>query len=801
MRLPKFDYLAPKTREELSSLLLKYKDGAKILGGGTELLVSMKQNILTPRYVINLKTVSGLDYITSNHEGGMSIGALTTLNRIEESPEVKSTFPVLAQAAGSVASPHIRQMATIGGNICLDARCGYYNQSKEWRKVRETCLKQGGTVCHAVNSLCESACPIHMDVSGYIALIAEGRIEEALEIIRDTNPLAGICGRVCHHPCETVCRRGELDAPIAIAALKRFAVDYGAKKGIQTPIRKATPKGIKVAIVGSGPGGLTAAYHLARWGYEVTVFEALPVAGGAIAWGIPEYRLPREILQADIQFITDLGVEIKTNSPVGKDGISFKSLTRQGYKALFLDTGAGEGYELPIQGTTLKNVLKGVEFLKRLNFKEKITVGKMTVVIGGGNVAIDVAKCALRLGAKEVQLACLESRDEMPAIPEEIEEAEVLGVKLHCGWGPIRIIEGNGAARGVELQKCISVFDRDWKFNPAYDENVRMILDADTVIIAVGQVPDLSFLEGSGVKISGNKIPVDSVTLATNKPGIFAGGDVVTGPGKIVGAMSAGLNAAISIDNYLQGKELYQDRTLPSFKKTLICRSSEEKGFSRQEMPSLPLAERLKGFKEVNLGFTSEMAQKEASRCLNCGADECAAIFSADTVPALIALGANVKIVKAGDENIIPLEAFYTGEGKKVNILTSDEFITEIQIPALPPHSGGVYLKHSVRNVIDFPLLGVATVITLSNKSVCKELKIVVCGASSAPFRATEAENLLKGKKANEKIIQEAAQEAAAKARIISTGGRAVSLNYRKKIIMGLVNKSIHQAWKQALSN
>ena len=801
MRLPKFDYLAPKTREDLTSLLLKHKDGAKILGGGTELLVSMKQNILTPRYVINLKTVSGLDYITSNHEGGMSIGALTPLNRIEESPEVKSTFPVLAQAAASVASPHIRQMATIGGNICLDARCGYYNQSKEWRKVRETCLKQGGTVCHAVNSLCEGACPIHMDVPGYVALIAEGRIEEALEIIRDTNPLAGICGRACHHPCESVCRRGGLDDPIAIAALKRFAVDYGIKNEIKIPVRKAKSKNIKVAIVGSGPGGLTAAFHLARWGYDVTVFEALPVVGGAIAWGIPEYRLPREILQADIQFITDLGVNIKTNSPVGKGGSSFKNLANQGYKVIFLDTGAGEGYELPIKGTTLKNVFKGVDFLKKINFKEEIKIGKKTLIIGGGNVAIDVAKCALRLGAKEVHLACLESRNEMPAISEEIEEAEALGVKISCGWGPLRILEQHGEAKGAEFKKCLSVFDGDWKFNPTYDDKIRMTIAADSVIIAVGQIPDLSFLEGSGVEVKENKIKTDPITLATSKQGTFAGGDVVTGPGRIVDAMSDGVNAAISIDKYLQGKNLYQDRVLPSLKKASIFRSDEEKGGLRQQMPVLPLAERLKGFKEVNLGFTSEMAQKEASRCLNCGADECAAIFSADTVPALIALGANVKIVKAGDENIIPLEAFYTGKGKKVNILASDEFISEIQIPALPSHSGGVYLKYSVRNAIDFPLLGVATFITLTNRSVCKELKIVICGASSAPFRAKEAENLLKGKKVNEKIIQESAKEAAAKARIISTGGRALSLNYRKKIIMGLVNKSIHQAWKQAVSN
>lgn len=801
MLLPKFDYLAPKTTGEMSSLLLKHKEEAKVLGGGTELLVSMKQKVATPRYVVNLKTIPGLDYIKAGSKGGMRVGVLTTLAAIEESAEVQKKLPLLAQAAGSVASPHIRQMATIGGNICLDARCGYYNQSKEWRKAREACLKLGGHVCHAVKSLCERECPIHMDAPAYIGLIAEGRIEEALEVIRDTNPLAGICGRVCHHPCESVCTRGDLDKPIAIAALKRFAVDYGVQKGIRTTVSKDYPKGIKVAIVGSGPAGLTAAYHLARWGYAVTVFEALPVAGGAMAWGIPAYRLPRKVLEADFQFVTDLGVEIKTNSPVGKGWISFKKIESQGYKAMFLDTGAGEGYELKIEGTDVENVLKGVDFLKRLNLQETVTVGRKTVVIGGGNVAIDVAKSALRLGAKEVQIACLESREQMPAIPEEIEEAESLGVRINCGWGPTKVLRANGKTKGVALKKCIAVFDGDWKFNPVYDEKVTMVLDADTVIIAAGQIPDLSFLEGSGVTIIDNKIHVDPITLATSRSGIFAGGDVVTGPGKIVEAMSAGVNAALSIDKYLQGQDLYRDREFPIAKKVILERPREEKGYIRQKMPALPLAERLKGFEEVNLGFTPEMAQKEASRCLGCGVKECAAIFSADTVPALIALGAKVKIAAAGKENVISLESFYTGKGDKVNILKPDEFITEVEIPALPPRSGGAYCKHSVRKVIEFPLLGVAAVITLKDKAVCKEARVVVCGATSSPFRSKEAEKILRGERITSSIIEKAAEEAANKTRIISTGGRALSLDYRQKLIRGLVKKAVAQAFEKARSD
>lgn len=801
MRLPKFEYLAPKTINELCSVLVQHKGEVKILGGGTDLIVAMKQGLTAPRYVVNLKTVPGLDYIKAGKNGGMRIGALTALSTIEESSKVAEAFPMLAQAAGSVASPNIRSTATIGGNLCLDSRCSYYNQSKVWRASRGACLKQGGDVCHAVESLCEVACPIHMNVPEYIALIAKNRIEEALEVIRDTNPLAGVCGRVCHHPCESACTRGGLDEPMAIAALKRYAVDYGIAKGIQTSVSKAKPNGIKVAVVGSGPAGLTAAYHLCRWGYEVTVFEALAEPGGAMAWGIPEYRLPRNVLNADIEFITNLGVEIRTNSPVGKNGISFKSLRSQGYRAVFLDTGAGEGYELAIEGSKLENVYKGVDFLKKINAKEKVIVGKKTVVIGGGNVAVDVAKCALRLGADAVDLVCLESRETMPAIPEEIEEAEKLGVKLHCGWAPKQIVGSNGRVSGLRLVKCLSVFDGDWKFNPTYDEKTTTSLDAETIIIAAGQIPDLTFLEGSGIDIKDNRIAVDPITFATNKKGVFAGGDVVTGPGSIVDAMAGGVNAAISIHKYLQGKNLYEDRIMPSVKKVDLSRPGEEQGYPRQTMPTLAVEERLKSFKEVNLGFDQIMAEKEVARCLGCAVKECAAVFSADTVPALIALGGKVKIISAGAERTIFLENFYTGKGKQVNILDSGEFISEIQIPAVPPRTGGSYVKFSPRTVIDFPYLGVAALITLAERDVCTAARIVICGATSKPFRAAEAEKLLVGKKITEDAVEEAANEAANKSRIISTGGRPLSLNYRKKLMRGLVKKSVARAWKEAAAS
>jgi len=477
-------------------------------------------------------------------------------------------------------------------------------------------------VCEGlVYAPCEHTCPLNVDAVGYTALIAAGRFEEALNLVRQRNPLSAVCGRVCTHPCETKCRRGEVDEPIAIASLKRFAADYGAKHGVKTKVAVANPRNERVAIVGSGPAGLNAAYHLARKGYRVTVLEALPFAGGMLAVGIPDYRLPRDILQQDIDFIASLGVEIKTSAPIGKD-LTLNQLLEQGYKAIFIAVGAHGGQRLGISGEDVDGVHDGVSFLRDINLDQEAKVRKKVAVIGGGNVAIDAARSALRLGADKVSVVYRRSREEMPAAEEEIEEAEREGVKINYLAAPIRIMSENGEVKGLECQHMkLGEFDASGRRRPVPIEGSEFTLSVDTVIAAIGQTPDLSFLPpGSDFEVTpGQTFVVDPVTLATNKPGIFAGGDAVTGPATVIEAMAAGEKAAISIDKYIQGRSMTEDRLRPPDERVTLPRAAEELEEKRRvKMATLPKKGRFDSFSEVNLGYSEKRAVEEARRCLRC---------------------------------------------------------------------------------------------------------------------------------------------------------------------------------------
>jgi NADPH-dependent glutamate synthase beta subunit-like oxidoreductase len=349
---------------------------------------------------------------------------------------------------------------------------------------------------------------------------------------------------------------------VAIAALKRFAADYGAKTGLRTKVSVAKPRKEKVAIAGSGPAGLNAAYHLARWGYQVTIFEALPVAGGMLAVGIPEYRLPRNVLQADIGFITSLGVEIKVNTPVGSH-LPMDDLFQQGYQAVLLAIGAHRGLKLGIEGEGLKGVFDGVPFLRGVNLEKKVTLGNRIAIIGGGNVAFDAARSSLRLGAKEVTIVYRRSRDEIPANKEEISEAEHEGIKLLCLTAPSRVSGSNGQMESLEcIRTELGEYDASGRRRPVPIEGSEVSLSVDTVIAAIGQSPDISFLNGDeGLETArGNTFVVDPVTMSTQRAGVFAAGDDVTGPATVIEAMAAGKKAAISIDKYLKGEDMRANR-------------------------------------------------------------------------------------------------------------------------------------------------------------------------------------------------------------------------------------------------
>ena len=467
---------------------------------------------------------------------------------------------------------------------------------------------------------CRLACPAGLNVQGYVQLVGQGKYEEALKIIMEDLPLPGVLGRICPHGCEDACRRCEVDEPVAIRDLKRLAADRFDPRQIE--IECLPQREEKVAIVGSGPAGLSAAYHLARKGFLSTIFEALPEPGGMLRVGIPDHRLPREILDQEIEIITNLGVEIKTNTPLGSE-LTVDDLFKQGYKAVYLALGAHRGIELGIPGEKAKGVRQGVTFLREVNLTGKTWVGKRLAIIGGGNVAIDVARSAVRLGAKEVNIVYRRSRAEMPAWEEEIQAAETEGVKITYLSAPQEILTKDGKVVGL---RCIRMElgepDSSGRRRPIPIPGSEYDLEIDQLIPAIGQSPDISPLEDiSGLQFSRwGTIEVDPITYTTDREGVFAGGDLQTGPWVAIGAIAAGKEAAESIVRYLDGRDMAEGREPVSTDNPIYRPIPEDQTReTRAKMPELPVDERKGNFEEVELGYEEEEGKTEANRCLNCG--------------------------------------------------------------------------------------------------------------------------------------------------------------------------------------
>ena len=470
---------------------------------------------------------------------------------------------------------------------------------------------------------CQAACPAGQHAQGYISYIREGRFEEALRIIREDNPFASVCGRTCHHPCEGNCNRRLVDKPISIMELKRFVVDYVYSRGLPRPIDLVPrTREERVAVVGSGPAGLTAASDLVKMGYGVTVYEALPVAGGMMRTGIPEHRLPKGILQRDIDDILALGVELRLNSPI-RDPV--KLLREHGgkYDAAYLATGVSQATSLGIPGEDLEGVLSAVPFLRQVNLGRAVRIGKRVAIVGGGITAVDAATTALRLGAEEVSLVYRRSRGEIPAYPWELDEAEAEGVQLVLNTVATRILSGNGRVTGMECARSrqLSRIDETGKRVVVPEAKTEFVMEVDTVIRAIGQFSDLVFLEDPFDSLVG-----EHETLATSVPGLFAGRGVIPGAGFVINAVALGHEASQSIHRYLQGEPLHP--ATPN--KRPVERWSREEAETkvrlgaitpadRLEPARLPLGERVRTFKEVILPFTEEQAIAEASRCLDCG--------------------------------------------------------------------------------------------------------------------------------------------------------------------------------------
>lgn len=494
---------------------------------------------------------------------------------------------------------------------------------------------------------CSQACPAGIDVPGYLRLIAQGRPEEACTLIMEKAPFPGVLGRICPHPCETACKRAEINAPIAICTAKRFAADHAGDLARWITAVPADT-GHKVAIVGAGPAGLTAAFYLRKKGHSVTIFEARSKPGGMLRYGIPRYRLPEDVLDQEINQLLATGIQVKTNCKLGID-FRIDRLREEGFEAVFIAVGAQLSRRIELEGGDLEKVDWGVEFLTKVAEGRPPAVGEKVAVVGGGNVAVDVALTALRLGAKNASLVCLETREGMPANPWEIEQAQAEGVEMFYSWGPSRILGSNGRVSGLELVRCISVFDEKGNFCPYFDE-ARMTIEADQVILAIGQASetafcrDFCFLEDQGdLPVQKGLIAIEPETQKTEMRGVFAGGDAANGPATVVQAIAAGRRAAVSIDRYLGGDgnmefgrwkvEGGNDSSEGERRKAeggirnaecgngQLYNGKREAGFAelqRIAVRSLPPAERCGGFKEIELGCDENQVSAEVRRCLQC---------------------------------------------------------------------------------------------------------------------------------------------------------------------------------------
>ncbi len=580
-----------------------------------------------------------------------------------------------------------------------------YNQGLNNRKATYKRYAQAIPGAFAIQKAdkapCRLACPAGLNVQGYVQMVGQGKYKEALQIIMEDLPLPGVLGRICPHGCEDACRRCEVDQPVAIRDLKRLAADHFDPRDIEIP--KAAPRDERVAIIGSGPAGLSAAYQLARKGILSTIFEALPKAGGMLRVGIPDHRLPPEILDREIELITNLGVELKTNTPLGDD-LTVDTLFEQGFKAVYLALGAHKGITLGVPGEQAEGVRQGVDFLREVNLSGSAPVGRHVAIIGGGNVAIDVARSAVRLGAESVQIIYRRTRAEMPAWEEEIQAAETEGVSLTYLSAPQEILATDGKVTGL---RCIRMElgepDSSGRRRPVPVPGSEYDLDIDQLIPAIGQRPDLSAIEAvDDLEFTRwSTTEVDPITYATGRKGVFAGGDLQTGPWVAIGAIAAGKEAAVSIERYLDGADMAAGRE-PIERDDPVYRPipADEPAAARAKMRELKPEARRGNFNEVEQGLTEEAGQAEAHRCLNCGycceCYQCVEACGAGAVTLeshqeqreLLNIEVGSVILAPGFTPYDPSKLDFYGYGKHPNVITSMQF--ERLLSASGPTEGHV---------------------------------------------------------------------------------------------------------------
>ena len=776
--MKRFAHHTAQSIREAVRLLKAYEGRARVNAGGTDLLAAMRDKSLPsyPEAVIDIKTIEGLDYIRKDGKG-LRIGALARLADVAASETVRAEYGLLADAVQTVASPTLRNMATLGGNLAQDVRCWYYRYPRQIGGPI-VCLRKGGKICSALagdnryHSLfgaaplaeypCSTHCPAETDIPGYMDRIKKGDLAGAARILMEYNPIPAVTGRVCPVFCEPECNRSEFDDAVAIQCVERGVGEYVLENAAVYYAPPGNETGKQVAIVGSGPAGLAAAFYLRRAGHRVTVYEKLPEPGGMILYSIPPFRLPKDVVRRQIEALAGMGIAFEAGVDVGKS-VTMADLGQR-FDAIVVACGTWRSLRLGVPGEEAEGLHYALEYLKRINSGERPPLGSRVVVVGGGSVAIDAARCARRMGSQDVHVVCLEcrdpaSKDQMLALDSEIRQAEEEGIQIHPSLGVQKILVKDGHVSGIDAVTCLSVREPDGSFNPQYDTTCTAAsLPADSIIIAIGQAKD----------------PADSEAVKRAGGTVFAAGDMVSGPSTVIQAVASAHEAVRAIESALNPgwPEAPVTRPGPLFVEAYLDESR------RASAAELPAFQRIRGIDvEDSPGATLAIVEREARRCFNCG---CLAVGPSDVGAALVALDARIVTTK----RTVGAGAFFNARATCSTILEADELIREIRIPKPPEGARQKYAKFTLRKPIDFAIVSVASMVVVKD-GVCKDARIVLGAVAPEPFRAKSAEAAIKGRPIDEKAAAEAAEAAV-------LGSSPLAMNdYKKTITKALVKRAL----------
>lgn len=779
-----FEHESAATFDEAVSLLKESPKGKTVvMAGGSDLIGVLKEQILEdyPEKVVDLKTVRGGEYIKQDGDT-IEIGALTKLCDIVKSDLLNEKAPVLSQAARSVATPLIRNVATMGGNICQDVRCWFYRYP-HGIGGRMDCMRKGGKECYAVmgdnryhsifggmkvhTTPCSVQCPANTDIPAYMERLRQGDVEGAAHILMEANPIPMITSRVCAHTCQEQCNRCGSDESVSIHGVERYVGDYILEHPDTFYRAPETETGHKVALVGAGPAGLSAAYYLRKAGHDVTVFDKMEEPGGMLTYAIPNYRLPKSYVKQVAAAYEKMGIRFRLGCCLGED-IQAEDLEKE-YDNVFYATGAWKRPVLGFDGEEFTEF--GLQFLMEVNQWMNKKDRRHVLVVGGGNVAMDVAITARRLGAESVTLACLESEPEMPASREEIARAREEGIEIMPSYGVSKAIYEGSQVTGMELMRCTSVKDENGRFNPRYDREETLRVSADSILMAAGQKVDLSFLgDKYGLALERGLIQVDKDTQATSKSGIYAGGDATTGPATVIQGVRSGRNAAEAINRgYAVMPERRREDKFIHFDTAGVKKEHAVKD------KELSAAERALD-KEDSFTLTGEEAAREAGRCMNCG---CYSVNASDISPVLILLDARIvttkKTVRAAD--------FFTTRLKAADMLDTDELVTAVRF-RVPEGYTTAYDKFRVREAVDFAIVSLAYAYRMKD-GLIEDARIVLGGVAPVPMERKKVEAFLAGRKPDEALAEAAAE--------LAVEGTAAMANNSYKIqeVRALIKKMI----------